>query len=239
MITIKKQKASLANMKSNMTILTKLYPGINQKPRSELIIDENQSLFFAATSWGTNDALQVLKSYSYNGSSVDNSTQVTGIKNIYNSKNDEELKKMISEINQSIFEKHNKNSYLSGLEILAMKLSENKLSWVSFGQPSLALLRDKKIILLQSNQDLSFDYEQKEALPSLLLGTEMNIFTEVKSVLLKSEDILILYSGAHFPTSLLTVKKPEEEINLLEQQLFNHAVKANPEQSFWISLIKF
>jgi hypothetical protein len=208
---------------------TKEYPGVQLRPRSEII------------PCGNNSALDILQQTISDKFSQSHETQVTAVSTdmFLPSYSSQKLKAVLKEANSSILERINKNSYVSALEATLLNYKENILSWVQVGQPSLLLLRDGKIIILSAGKDLSLDYSQSESLPSELIGIESTLSANFSSIVTQPDDIFILFSGKHIPSSFLGIKKFKKDLTDLTAQLFDSAAKENKDSSFWISCFNF
>ncbi|MDZ4678777.1 MAG: hypothetical protein SGI74_14870 [Oligoflexia bacterium] len=222
------------------TILQKTYPGQIARPSVEAVYFHNENLAMITTPWGAKDAstqlCQMVQNY-YGSTLTDPDAtsayaRLPGLSPVANS-----LRGAILLANEGLFDKFNKTIYTSACEALFIGFNKSEVCWVQVGQPHLLLLRDGKLLTLESAIDLNLDYPNQSPLPSKLLGVERQIEIQTKNLVTQNGDILIMLARTHVPCDFFVENLMNQSGAQVLEILFNIAVAKENDVPFWISTI--
>jgi hypothetical protein len=222
------------------TILQKTYPGQIARPSVEAVFYPNENLAVITTPWGSRDASVQLTQMvqNYYGSTLTDAeatspyARLPGLSPVSNS-----LRGAVLLANEGLFDKFNKIMYTSACEALFLGFHKSELSWIQVGQPHLLLLRQGRLITLESAMDLNMDYPNSSPLPSRLLGVERQLEVQTKNLVTQKGDVLIILARTHVPGNFFVENLADKSAAAALETLFNLAVEKESDIPFWIGAV--
>lgn len=132
--------------------------------------------------------------------------------------------------NESIYRRLNKSEYTAAIEAIAILKTENMLSWVQVGHPSLFLSK-----LNKSTQALSVEHSISPNLPGRILGIESSCYLQCGSVQIGADDKLIMLASSEIGSEFYNLPYDKINIENVTQAMARNSVD-NP---FWVGIVNF
>ncbi len=229
-------------MDINIKLTERAYGGKKFRPNTHVYYEKASHLLFCVTCWGQGDILdrimEVIKN-SINLSDQDSEMTTLSVpqENLHHSAS--ALQRAVTTASQNIYNHFNKEEYTAGFEIFAAIQEGPQWLYVSYGQPSLVLYREKiGIIPLRQNIDmniLSLRNCLSDPLPSQLLGlSPYPPSVHLGNIYLKPSDRLVLISRTYIPSHFFSL--PRNQFN--EVEISRLLAKDNKDIPFWLGFIK-
>ncbi|MCB9073292.1 MAG: hypothetical protein H6623_06690 [Bdellovibrionaceae bacterium] len=224
-----------------MKITDRSYGGKIFRPHPEVFINDEQTLFIAATPWGQSaiakDFIDLVTDYWRDAINDPQKTSVYQSGDVLDAQ--EHLFKMsILAAHEDIHDKYNDGELLAGLEFVCFLKHNNKLSWFQVGAPTAVLLRNNAMTPLFHPVDFSFDFSTpQETLPPLpkeLLGLQKQLQIYTGKIRLQEHDRFLLVSRSYIPSQFFQNQTPE---SLSLDSATAILAQENQEHPFWIALL--
>lgn len=210
--------------------------------RSRCVIEHkpDYNLLLILTPWGDRSAAQTaidtIEKHFLNALQDLESTSPFGkIESLSESAN--HLRVAIMLANDAVFQNHNREQYLAGVEILALHYSGEEIVWTQVGQPSMLLSRTRSphLHVLSSQFDLAWNYSTGgkflAPLPSQLLGMHRQSNISLQSFRPQAGDQLFFLSRSDFPGQVLSLAPEQRTLDKISSVL----AADNKEKPFWLA----
>ena len=209
------------------------------RPTPEVTQDEDLGFFSIITPWGKRSTAQrvaeIIKDYLINlRGDPDATSPFPRMTCLSTNANNLRIAAMLA--NEQIYREENHSDYNSGVEIFAISIDENELSWLQLGHPNIFLKRPQRgLVPLGSHLDLPMDVTPPNTslyppLPNSVLGLDPTANFLVGSFIPQKEDQIIMVSRSYLPTQFYQSKTHDFSIKKMTQILAND----NPEVAFWV-----
>lgn len=210
------------------------YTGKSLRPKPIVLRDEGLGIVVVLTAWGNRDEMdRAQRFFSDQVRSLESTEHTAAFGRIESlSAKANQLRVACYLCHDFMFREINRLEFVSAVEVLALHLENNVLSWAQVGAPNLYLRRQNELQPLAVQLDLGWEFQQAVPLTSAALGLDPVINPQCGSMYLPPQSDLLLLSRSHMPGSLYA-NCPD---NLAS---FSNAVaKADPEMPFWSAWIK-
>ena len=229
-------------MDINIKFTERAYGGKKFRPNTHIHYEKVNHLLLCITCWGKSGILDRIVEVIKNSMTLsDQDSEVTTLsapqENLHQSVN--ALKMAVTTANQNIYNQFNKEEYTAGFEIFVAVQEGPQWIYVSYGQPSLTLYREKMgAIPLRQNIDmniLSLQSCLNDPLPNQLLGlSPYPPSLHLGNIYLKPSDRLVLVSRTYVPGSFFSL--PQDQFN--EVEISRLLARDNKDIPFWLGFIR-
>ncbi|MES3038000.1 MAG: hypothetical protein V4736_08855 [Bdellovibrionota bacterium] len=219
-----------------MKVTSASYPGQIRRPTPLVRSEINGELLICVTHWGQSDATErIFQDISQSISSSVSDIEVTRAYDQNTSLPAEVnyLRVATLQCNQSIFRLYNKSEIKVGFELTLLLHHENKLSWLSCGQPQMWLSsRHRPWNLVATDLELSAELGEATPLPQRLLGLDPHCHFHCGQIQFFPGDRMLLVNHPRVPPlqSASTILTMDEIKSLLAGD--------DGQTSYWVSLVE-
>lgn len=223
-----------------MQLSERSYAGKIFRPRPQIFLSEDKNLLVIATPWGPRRMadvfLEKIASEAQSPLSDPDLTILSSFNDIFNER-ENRLRLGLLSLHEDLREEFNGEALTSGLEILCLLRTHNKICWFQVGAPFLGLMRTTQHLPLYHPVDLSFDHSTPEKvlppLPRNLFGFSSYLSMEQGHFMQTPGDRLLLISRSYVPQSVFALNTTDISLDSVTQLLS----KDHQEQPFWLGLI--
>ncbi len=223
-----------------MKLTERSYGGKIFRPRPRTFLSDDKNLLVIATPWGPRRMADVflerIASEAQNPLSDPDLTILSTSNDIFNER-ENRLRLGLLSLHEDLREEFNAETLTSGLEILCLLRTHNKICWFQVGAPYLGLMRTPQHLPLYHPVDLSFDHSTPEKilppLPRNLFGFSSHSSLEQGHFMQKPGDRLLLISRSYVPQSVFSLNTEDVSLDTVTQ----HLAQDHEEQPFWLGLI--
>ncbi len=217
------------------------YADSGLRPRPYIYHNDKDNIVIVVTNWAQKiepmKIVQTIENYLLS-SGVDDEVTSPFVAIPFLGKSANNLRTSLLLLNNQIYKEHNQEELTSGLEVFVGFKRDDEFVFGHVGQPNILLSKkDKNILPIYQNIDLSLDLSKKEMLPpvpSKLLGIDSQIEIEIQSLKPQKNDKLLLLSYSWIPKEILTLTESKRSFEHISKTLANV-----DSQSFWLGLIEF
>ncbi len=228
-------------MDINIKFNERSYGGKKFRPNTHIHHEKINHLLFCITCWGQADILDRIVEVIKNSMTLSNEdTEMTTLSapQEYFHQSVNALQTAVASASQNIYSQFNKEEYTAGFEIFAAVQEGPQWLYVSHGQPSLILYREKMgAIPLRQNIDmniLSLKNCLNDPLPNQLLGLSPHPPPiHSGNIYLKPSDRLVLVSRTYIPSGFFSLHR--DHFN--EVEISRLLAKDNKDIPFWLGFI--
>jgi hypothetical protein len=213
------------------------------RPRPEIHRSSNGDLLIVATPWGHRDVAKraidrMLEYISLAKADREATAPLPRLTCLTPLANTIRISALLT--NEMIFREDNKESYRSGVEVVALALDHAEIVWMQVGNPQIFLLRPPNPpVPVAAHLDLSFDIavrtpgtRQSAPLPNSMLGLDSTVNLGIGSFRCQPHDQLLLISHPNPPLAVLSQFTPEMTLDQLAAKVAGHAGANGP--PFWL-----
>ncbi len=212
------------------------YRGNFAIPKADVLFDKDLKLITIGFSWGEINPFQEVSEtisnyFSASKNDFESTSPFDKIPSLSPLTNIMRTSLLIS--NEKIYRAHNKQSYVSGLELISIGISGHELVIGQIGSFSTVLINKAfdPIILTSSSGVVTNDLASQPPIPLNLMGTDNICYPQLTSVRFEPDDQLFVTAGPQFPTTFLNHNfKIKTDLSLLATELSNR----NSQIPFWI-----
>ena len=223
-----------------MQLTERSYGGKIFRPRPRIFLSDDKNLLVIATPWGPRRMADVflerIAGEAQNPLSDPDLTILSTSNDIFNER-ENRLRLGLLNLHDDLREEFNSETLTSGLEILCLLRTHNKLCWFQVGAPFVGLVRDSHHLPLYHPVDLSFDHSTADKilppLPRNLFGFSSFSSLEQGHFMQKPGDRLLLISRSYVPQAVFSLPGEEMSLDSVTQLL----AKDHEDQPFWLGLI--
>ncbi len=211
------------------------------RPRPYIYHNDNENIIIIITNWALKieptKIIQTIENYLLS-SGVDDEVTSPFISIPFLGKSANNLRTSFLLLNNLIYKEHNRDELVTGLEIFVGFKRNDEFVFGHVGQPNILLSKkDKNILPIYQNVDLSLDLSGKTMLPpvpSKLLGVDAQIEVEIQSLKPQAKDKLLLLSYSWIPKDILNLNENKRTFDVITKTL-----SEIDNQSFWFGMIEF
>lgn len=216
------------------------FGGKKFRPKTLVYQEKNSNMLLCITPWGRADIADTVADSIKNFLVLANEDSEVTIpyprkENLHKLGNT--LRMAVIMASEKIFNQYNQEEYTTGFEIFAAIQEGKQWIFVSCGQPSLILFREKLgIIPLYQSIDLNVLTVRdliKDPLPSQLLGLGQNPPIHYGNLRLRNTDRLALISRTYLPNDLFTLPPDSFDPDQISKLLAHE----NEDVPFWLAFI--
>ncbi len=220
------------------------YSGKQPRPTPEVHFEASLNTLIIAIPWGPRSGARkvidrVLEFLAFASQDKEATSPLPKLSCLSDSANNLRIAALLA--NDMLYREDNRDEYHVGVELLALTLSGNELSWVQVGGPNVLLARKNQTLLsLESKTDLSLDCsEQKDGrpltpLPGQLLGLDSNVNVSVNSFRTRAKDRLILLAHSQPPSVVYTWTAADLQLDKMIRDVATSA----PQRAFWLGSLE-
>lgn len=209
------------------------------RPTPHIENDAELGFFAVVTPWGSRSTAErvteIIKDYLVSlRADQDATSPFPRLTSLSSNANNLRIAALIA--NEKIYREENDDYYNSAVEIFALSIEGNEVSWIQFGHPNVFLKRQNKgLVALGSHLDLPMDVKSKDGkilppLPSTVLGLDSSTNFLVGSFISQDKDQLVMVSRSHLPISFYQINDRGMSMRNMTQAL----VDDNAEMAFWL-----
>lgn len=226
-----------------MPFQEKIYGGKLFRPKPEVYMEKDESLFLLASPWGRKEiskkAIEIVESFI---SSMKQEREVTSpfeeLTCLHPLGNDIRTSLMLA--NDYIFQNENKEEYSSGIEIFVLIRTESMIYWGQVGHLHLFLDRmGSPLFPLEVSSDFSLEMSSKDSphfapFPKSLLGLASTSNFSIKELAWQKKDRLIFMHRSQIPSGFYSLSHKERTI----ENIAHICAKDHELTPFWLGVFE-
>lgn len=220
---------------SNLKLDQRSYSGKCFRPKPLVEVEPQSNTTLVVTSWNSADpgarVMQLMKDFlvlTGDPEATSAGSYIEGLGPMAN-----RLRSAALLANENLYVNDNRSEYVAGVEMAAVSVQNNIMSWVQIGAPHLLVVNEKGFQPLCYTPDWAWQIQQDTPLLCQGLGLEKTVNLHCGSYRLQGGEKLVLISRSQIPSALYGVKKVE--LDRLAQTLASD----EPETPFWIGVQQF
>lgn len=216
------------------------YSGKQPRPKPEVHFEASLNTLIIAIPWGPRAGARkvidrILEFLAFASQDKEATSPLPKLSCLSDSANNLRIAALLA--NDMLYREDNREEYHVGVELIALTLSGNELSWVQVGGPNVLLARDNQTLMsLESKTDLSIDCSDKKnahpltPLPGQLLGLDSNVNVSVNSFRARAKDRLILLAHSQPPSVVYSWTQADLDLDTMVRAVATSA----PQRAFWL-----
>lgn len=180
------------------------YAGSSLRPKPVIMFDDGLGALVVLTAWGNRDEIdRIQRVFADQIRALENSELTTPFGRVESlSSKANQLRTACYLCHDLLYREVNRLEFSTAIEVLALHLEHDVLSWAQIGAPNLYLRQAHELHPLAVQLDLSWQFGQSVPLASSAMGLDTAITPQCGSLHLPSGSDLVLLSRSAMPAKL-------------------------------------